>query len=156
MLESDILWRPEFDRPETGYHDYFELWLRLCKNLAQAGRPVALFGAGFAVPDNIEPCVERRYFSAIHYLALVCSEEELAARLRARPTWRASGDDAFVLNSIGYNRWIMANADQTQPAITLLDTTVCSPEQTAEQVAAWIATHAASDGSEDLCRKTCC
>ena len=45
LLDSDILWRPEFNTPETDYRDYFELWLRICKNIAQSGRPVVLFGA---------------------------------------------------------------------------------------------------------------
>ena len=145
VLESDILWRPEFDRPETDYRDYFELWLRLCKSLAQAGRPVALFGAGFAVPSNLEPCVERRYFSTLHYLALTCSDEELARRLRARPAWRASGEAAFIERHTAYNRWIIDNAAQTQPPLARLDTTGCPVEQTADQVAAWIRGHASAD-----------
>ena len=53
----------------------------MCKNIAQWGRPVVLFGAGFGVPHNIEPCVERRYFSSVEYLALVCSDASLAVRL---------------------------------------------------------------------------
>lgn len=63
LLESDILWRSEFNKPETNYRDYFETWLRMCKNISQSGRPVVLFGAGVGVPDNMEPCIERRYFS---------------------------------------------------------------------------------------------
>src|SRR5512142_300363 len=39
MLDSDILWRPEFNRPEIRYRDYFETWLRMCKNISQSGRP---------------------------------------------------------------------------------------------------------------------
>ena len=61
LLDSDILWREEFDRPQTSYRAYFEMWLRLCKNISQSGRPVVLFGAGMGVPENMEPCVERRY-----------------------------------------------------------------------------------------------
>ncbi len=55
VLETDILWRPEFNKPDEHYRDYFETWLRLAKNIAQNGRPVLLLGAGFAVPGNIEP-----------------------------------------------------------------------------------------------------
>ena len=33
----------EFDRPDTQYRDFFETWLRVALNIAQAGRPVVLF-----------------------------------------------------------------------------------------------------------------
>ena len=78
VMESDILWRDEFNQPETNYRDYRETWLRVCKNISQAGKSVILCGA--AVPAQFEQCVERRYFSDIHYLALVCEDEVLAAR----------------------------------------------------------------------------
>ena len=70
-LEADILWNPYFDRPDERYRAFFDTWLRLAKNIAQCGEPVVLFGAGFAVPENIKCLVERRYFSRAHYLALV-------------------------------------------------------------------------------------
>lgn len=44
LLDSDILWRPEFNQPEKKYRDFFETWLRMCKNISQAGHPVVLFG----------------------------------------------------------------------------------------------------------------
>ena len=63
LLEGDILWRPEFNRPEEKYRDLFETWLRMCKSISQSGRPVVMFTAGIGVPENVEGCVERRYFS---------------------------------------------------------------------------------------------
>ncbi|MBN1400030.1 MAG: AAA family ATPase, partial [Anaerolineae bacterium] len=119
VLDSDILWRREFDQPETHYRDYFELWLRMCKNIGQSGRPVVLFGAGFGVPENLDPCVERRYFSALHYLAFVCDEDELTRRLRARPAWRNSSHEAFVKEHVRFNGWFRANARSYEPPITL-------------------------------------
>jgi len=58
LLDSDILWRPEFNTPANKYREFFEQWLRMCKNVSQSGRPVVLFGGGAGVPDNIEPCIE--------------------------------------------------------------------------------------------------
>ena len=89
-LDSDILWGPEFDQPDDHYREFFETWLRMCKNIGQSGRPVLLFGGGFAVPGNIEACVERRYFSAVHYLALTCDAGLMLRRLRNRSAWRGS------------------------------------------------------------------
>lgn len=141
-LEADILWRPEFDRPDEGYRDFFETWLRLALNIGQSGRPVAIFGGGFAVPANVEGCVARRYFSDVHYLALVCNDETLAARLKARPAWRNSGNEAFISGQFGFNHWLKENADRVEPKITLLDTTGLSIEETAARTAEWIAAHA--------------
>jgi hypothetical protein len=137
LLDSDILWGPEFDKPEEGYRRFFEIWLRMAKNISQAGKPVVLFGAGTGVPENIEPCIESRYFSDIHYLALVCDDQVLAQRLQARPAWRGAGNQAFIEANIQFNRWF--KTQQTGlVSIRLIDTTALSPEGTAEQVEAWI------------------
>jgi len=137
LLDSDILWRPEFNKPENKYRDFFETWLRIAKNISQAGRPVVLFGAGIGVPENIEPCVERRYFSNVHYLALVCDDEVLAQRLKARPAWRGSSVQAYIDTHVQFNRWFkeQQNGD---PPISLIDTTGVSIEITIKQVKTWI------------------
>jgi DNA-directed RNA polymerase subunit RPC12/RpoP len=136
LLDIDILWRPAFNQPDNNYQDFFETWLRICKNIAQSGRPVILFGAGVGVPENLENRIERRYFSTIHYLALTCSDEALSARLQARPTWRKTHDSAYIQESIRFNGWFKAYNDQ--PAIKQLDTTHGHLEETAQQVTAWI------------------
>ena len=136
LLDIDILWRPEFNTPDTNYRDFFETWLRVCKNISQSGRPVVLFGAGVGVPENLENCIERRYFLNIHYLALVCSDEILSERLRARPAWRDAQAPAFIEENIRFNRWFKTRGGQ--PVIDLIDTTKASPHETARQVAGWI------------------
>jgi predicted ABC-type ATPase len=137
LLDADILWRPEFNRPESNYRDFFETWLRLVKNISQAGRPVVLFGAGMGVPENIEPCVERRYFSDVHYLALVCNDEVLVQRLKARPAWRGSGGQAHLDDHVQFNRWFKEQG-KSNTRISLLDTTEALLESTIEQVKTWI------------------
>lgn len=133
MLDSDILWRHEFNTPEDNYRDFFETWLRMAKNIGQAGRPVVLFGAG-CNPSNAEPCEERRYFSKTSYLALTCKDDVLAARLKARPGWRASGNDEFIAGNVKYNQ-----ALRTEPQIdTQVDTTKLSLAQSSEAVAKWV------------------
>jgi hypothetical protein len=136
LLDHDILWRSEFNIPENNYRDFFELWLRLSKNISQSGRPVVLFGAGACVPENIEGCIERRYFSKAHYLALICSDEALSERLQERPAWRGTHDPAFIEAQIRFNRWL-ENYDN-QPVIKRIDTTNAPLEETAMQVASWI------------------
>jgi len=136
LLDADILWRPEFNTPETNYQNYFETWLRVCKNISQSGRPVVLCGAGVGVPENLETRIERRYFSEIHYLALTCSDETLSKRLGQRPDWRGTHDPAYIEEHIRFNRWFKAY--NSQPVIKLVDTTNVPLEETAQQVLSWI------------------
>jgi AAA domain len=86
VLESDILWGPVPTSAEDDYRSYRNVWLRLAKNIGQAGLPVILCGT--ALPDQFETCPERPYFSTLHYLALVSDEATLKERLRQRPAWR--------------------------------------------------------------------
>lgn len=137
-LDADIFWRSEFNQPETKYRDFFETCLRVSKNIAQSGRPVVLFGAGLGVPENLEQCIERRYFSSIHYLALTCQEPTLIERLCARPAWRASDSSSFLAEQVRYNAWLQANALNTTTTSELLDTTSASLEETISLVMVWI------------------
>jgi hypothetical protein len=145
VLESDILWRKEFDEPATEYRAYRDLWLRVAKNVGQSGRPVVL--GGTALPEQFATCPERRYFAAIHYLALVCDDGVLAERLRARPSWRRAGSDEFVDRMIRFNRWLIDNANRSNPPMALLDTTNGTVEDTVGQVAAWVRTKLGTTGT---------
>jgi len=137
MLDGDVLWRPEFARPEDNFRNFFETWLRLSKNISQSGRPVVLFIAG-AIPENVEPCVERRYFSQVHYLALACDDEVLAERLRRRPPWRESSDERYIAEQLRFNRWLTERGSRASPPIELLETSGESVAKSVEKVAGWI------------------
>jgi len=136
VLESDILWRAEFATPEIGYASYRDVWLRLAKNIGQNGRPVVLCGS--AIPEQYEKQPERRYFSALHYIALICDDETLTQRLKMRPQWRESGSPQFIEEMLNFNRWLRENAGSTTPPMSLLDTTGKSVEETSKAVAEWV------------------
>ena len=136
VMESDILWGEEFNQPATNYRNYREMWLRICKNISQAGKPVILCGVG--EPTQFEHCVERRYFSDIYYLALVCDDEVLASHLRTRPTWRGSSSDKQINEQVAFNNWLKDNARSTMVPMTLLDTTGLSVDESAEAVMRWV------------------
>ncbi|HJP93662.1 MAG TPA: AAA family ATPase [Pyrinomonadaceae bacterium] len=136
VMESDILWRAEFNQPETNYLEYRETWLRVCKNISQAGRPVVLCGVG--LPNQFEPCVERRYFSELHYLALTCDPQILVSRLRSRPKTRGTYNDETIKSQVAFNRWLLENAQSTEPPMTLLDTSEITVDETAEKVERWL------------------
>lgn len=132
-LESDILWRDAF---AEDHGDFVESWLRLAKNIGLNGKPVMLFGAGLVVPENVEGCVERRYFSEIHRVALVCEREVLEERLRARPEWRGSSRPTQLAAQLDYNDWIRANA--AEHGIAVVDTTRISTDETARALVDWV------------------
>jgi hypothetical protein len=138
LLDSDILWRPEFNAPADHYQSFFETWLRMCKNIGQAGRPVVLFGAGVGVPANLEGCIERRYFARLHYLALICEDEVLVRRLEQRPDWRQSRSAEVLSEQVQFNGWFKTQGRPPQPAVDLIDTTGLPIATTVEQVRAWI------------------
>jgi hypothetical protein len=93
---------------------------------------------GSAVPEQFESCPERRYFSDIHYFALVSDDEVLEQRLRARPAWRRS-DTSEVLGTMrDFNRWLRTHAADTTPPMSLLDTSRRSIAESAELIVAWI------------------
>ncbi len=135
VMESDILYSDEFNQPKTDYRRYREMWLRVCKNISQAGKPVILCGT--CIPEQFESCVERRYFSELHYLAFVCEDDALAFRLRSRPAWRRTSDDEYIARHIEFNRWLKENAHSTEPPITLFDTTEITVDESVEMLLRW-------------------
>lgn len=138
ILDADIIWGPAFNTPEDSYRAFFATWLRLCLSIGQAGRPVVLFGAGCAVPANVEPLPERRYFSAARYLALICDDAVIEARLLARPAWRDAGGRGFIEGQQSFNRWLREPPADVAPLLTQLDTGAASLAETSAAVGRWI------------------
>lgn len=135
VLDQDILWNDSFNAPENNYRQFRNTWLRMVKNIHQAGRSVVLFGS--AIPEQYETCAERRYLGYIHYVALVCESSELERRLRARPQWRKSGTEENVREMVSFNTWLEKNASKTAPPMSVIDTTRLSVSQTAEAILSW-------------------
>ena len=132
-LDGDILWCEAFRQELRGVA---ERWLRLAKNIGMSGKPVMLFDGGLVVPENIEPCVERRYFSDVHRLAFVCEQDTLKERLLARPEWRGASKPEVLEAQLGFNAALKRIADDE--GIELVDTTSISVDDSAERVLAWM------------------
>jgi len=136
VMESDILWGAFPATKEHGYQDYHNMWLRVAKNIGQNGRSVVLCGT--ALPEQFETCLERRYFSTIYYLAMVCDDTILKDRLTARPQWRASGSKDFVEQMLQFNHWLKDHAAITNPPMTLYDSSHKSISEAPQEIAQWI------------------
>ncbi len=135
-MESDILWGAFPATAENNYRDYQNMWLRVAKNIGQAGRPVVLCGT--ALPEQFEVCPERRYFSTLYYLALVCDEAVLQERLKLRLSWRSSGSNNVLERMVHFNRWLKEHAMTTNPPMTLYDNSCQSIQETTKEIALWI------------------
>jgi hypothetical protein len=81
--------------------------------------------------------VWRRYFSAVHYLALVCDDETLTGRLLARPAWRRAQAPGFIEGQKQFNQWFKDYAGE-QPPMMRVDTSHIDEETAARQVMAWV------------------
>jgi hypothetical protein len=134
-LESDLLWGALPATAADDYRGYWDHWLHLAAAIGQAGRPVVLFGT--TIPERIEPLPNRRFCSTVRYLALVCDDDELARRLRARPAWRGC-DEQFIEGMLGYNRRLRNEASAGILRETLLDITSMDTTEAAQRVAAWV------------------
>ena len=133
VLESDILWDERYNTPEDDYREYRELWLRLCNNVSQIGLPVVLCGC--AVPKQFENCIERRFFSEIHYVAIVSDEETLVSRMR---DGRKLQDEDWIQGSVDFNQWLKENAGKTEPPMHIFDYLNISVEEAAKKIDTWI------------------
>jgi gluconate kinase len=136
VLERDILLGVVKTSPDDKYSSWSNVWLRIAKNIGQAGRPVVLCGT--ALPEHYEDCPERRYFSTLHFLTLVCDDNLLVERLKHRPAWRMTHTPEVLKSMVQFNRWLKANASLTRPPMTLYDTSHGHIDETVNYVAEWV------------------
>lgn len=134
VMESDILWNNSYNTPENNYSEYRRMWMRLCANISQIGKPVVLCGC--ATPEQFENHPERGLFTDIHYLAVVCSDEVICERMK---NGRGVTDENWLKSSLDFNKWLTENAEIK--GISLLDTSELSPKQAAEKADKWILQH---------------
>jgi broad-specificity NMP kinase len=136
VLDQDILWNDSFNTPEDNYKAFRNTWLRMAKNINQAGRPVVLFGS--AIPEQFEKLNERRYIEKTHYLSLYCQPDVLTNRLKERPHWRQSASEENLKGMLEFNHWLKENAEKTEPKMSLLDTTEIDVAGTVEAIQKWV------------------
>jgi broad-specificity NMP kinase len=64
IMESDLLWHDIYYTPKDNYRKYRELWLRVCANISQIGKPVVLCGC--VTPEQFDVCMEKELFKEIY------------------------------------------------------------------------------------------
>lgn len=110
------------------------LWLRVYASISQIGKPVVLCGC--RVPKQLENLPERKLFTDIYYLTVVCDNTILAERIRKG---HGVNDENWLKSSLDFNKWLKEQSNSTASSpITLLDTSDISPTQAAKIVDNWI------------------
>ena len=136
VMESDILWNDSYDTPEDNYRGLRTIWMDLCANIAQCGKPVVLCGC--ATPEQFEGLPQRELFTEIHYLAVVCDDAALEDRMK---NGRRITEEDWLNGSLSFNRWLKEHASSTKPPMTLLDITGKTPSEAAAEAERWILSH---------------
>lgn len=132
IFDTDIIHAADWQQHRSN-------WLRLAHAIAQNGRYTLLCGT--LLPEDLDRCDHRPFFSKVCYLNLHCDDATRAARLQARPAWRQSGSPEFLAHHRQFAQWLLAHAatDFTPPMPTV-DTTHATPLETAWQIQQWALT----------------
>jgi hypothetical protein len=113
-----------------GWETWRDTWLRLAHGEALNGRVTVLCGS--LLPDQLDAVPARKLLGPIHFCDLDCPGDVLAARLRARPSWRHSSLETAIAEHQRFAAWLRAHI---QPCY---DTSALTPDETAAQIAAWV------------------
>lgn len=110
-----------------------ELIESISKSIMQSGRPVLWTMAGCL--DKFHQVYNRRFFTDIHCLALVCDEELLELRMREG---RGITDENWIKSSIDYNEYFKTHDTLGDMAFETLDISGKSVEEVADYVIQWV------------------
>jgi hypothetical protein len=114
---------------ELGWDTFGDTWLRIAHGIALNGRVTVLCGS--MMPGNLESLPARKLTGPILSCTLDCPDPVLAARLRARPAWRGA-TEAVIAKQLEFAAWLRTHIEPCY------DTSLLTPAETAERVAAWI------------------
>lgn len=105
-------------------------WLHIAHEVALSGRSMVLCTS--LMPDGLDTLPARKLLGPIYFCNLDCPDVVLAARLRARPSWRHSGTEEVIVTHQRFAAWLREHIDPSW------DTAALTPDETAERIATWI------------------
>jgi hypothetical protein len=131
VFDSDLLWGRT--------NEYHNTWLLIANSIAQGGRHTVICGT--LMPWDLDACDARGLVGTIHFLNLHCSDEVREQRLRARPAWRQSSDEAYIQEHRKFAQWLLNNAVTAyDPPMQIVDTSNASVTEVATAIAHWVLT----------------
>jgi len=133
VLDSDFLFNLMPHETEEDYKNQAEQLMTLSKDLMQGGKPVLWTKAGAL--EHFEMAYNRRFFTKVYYLALVCNSKELERRMREG---RHITDFRWISSSIEYNTWFMEKGIISDEKADTYDITGKSAAEVADYVISWV------------------
>ncbi|MCX6046384.1 MAG: hypothetical protein NT075_14860 [Chloroflexi bacterium] len=132
IFETDILHGADWQQQRSN-------WLRVAHSIAQNGRYTILCGT--MLPEDVDRCDHRPFFSQVCYLNLHFDDATRTARLRTRPAWRGC-DEAFIERHRQFAHWLLDHATTDfDPPLVTIETTARSPMRIAQAIHAWATLH---------------
>lgn len=111
---------------EIPWDGFAQAWLAVSHGVAQSGFPTILLGT--LTPAGLEANVGRKWIGPIHGLLLDCPDDIRRERIEDRPPWRLRD----ITEQIRWAAWLRENIMEQ------IDTSRCSPEDTAQAIADWV------------------
>jgi hypothetical protein len=87
-----------------GVDTWRDTWLRIAHAVALNGSPTVLCTS--LLPSQLESLPAHKLLGPIHFCNLDCPDDVLAARLRARPSWRHSSTEEAILTHQRFAAWL--------------------------------------------------
>lgn len=120
-------------KTEEDWHQRKEQVLSFSRNIMQAGKP--LLWSAACIPEQFEQTYNRRFFSNIYYLALVCDAHALRLRMTQG---RKIEDEQWIQGSIDFNEWFKTKSREYEYPIDVYDITERSSSEVADYVDLWV------------------
>lgn len=133
VMDADFLYNIMPHETNEDYKNWVEQIMSLSKNIMQSGKPLLWTIAGAL--DYFENAYNRRFFTDIYFLALVCNTEDLEKRMREG---RHITDSNWINSSIKYNRWFIEKSSCDNKKIDTYDITGKSVAKVADYVRKWV------------------
>ncbi len=134
-LDSDDINISWHDYKGTEHEDqYYTDNVRRALELAEE-KNLLLVSAGMNPINFYEKVELSSEITDTHFIAMICSDEEISKRLKARPAERNCDSDEFIQSQIEYAAWFKKNRGKFQKFI---DNTGQTPEETAQLIADFV------------------
>lgn len=133
VMDADFFYNLVPHDTDEDCKNWVEQILSLSKNVMQGGKPLLWTMAGAL--ENFEIAYNRRFFTEIYFLALVCDSESLEKRMREG---RHITDSNWIKGSVDYNRWFIENGTVSNKRVDTYDITGKTVSEVADYVAQWV------------------
>lgn len=131
-LDGDFLYNLMPHETDADYHNWIDHIMFLSSDIMQSGRPLLWTVAGAL--EHFETGYHRRFFTDVHYLALVCDSDSLENRMREG---RKITDEGWIKSSVEYNHWFVTKGIVSGHRVDTYDITGKNASEVADYVMYW-------------------